>query len=170
MGKFASPLQAELLIEDRGAMRHTLRLATDLTSSTITSPALIHDLSELGLRLETSVRLVEGESVFVDLPFVGIKETRVVWNKGRFFGCEFRSPLSKAESIASLLRASDSLARSRIEGRIEEVIVGVQPSADELAEWEEKFLRSKQAAGYQLVGFRQTSDGLTIAILSEIKQ
>lgn len=151
-------------------MRHLLRIATDLTSSAITSRALIHDISELGLRLETAARLEEGERIFVALPFVGVRETRVVWNKGTFFGCEFCDPLTKVEAVVTLLRAPESLLRGKTEGEIEEVIVGAQPTADELLEWEEKYLRSKQGAGYKLLGFRQTSDGLTIAMLAAIKQ
>lgn len=150
-------------------MRHTLRLATDVTSSTDRSPALIHDLSQLGLSMETSAQLVEGESIFIELPFVGTKETRVVWRKDRIFGCEFRLPLPEASTIAVLLGSENFSSQGKTEGRMEEVVVGVQPTLDDLKRWEDDFLRSKLAAGYQLIGFRQTSDGLTIAMLTRVE-
>lgn len=145
-------------------MRHTLRLATDVGFGAGKSSALIHDLSESGLRVETSAKIAEGESLFVDLPFVGVREARVIWNRDRMFGCEFRAPLEEATAIANLLR----LTVDRPSGIVfEEVPVGVQPTLDEVANWEENFFRPKQSAGYRLLGFRLTSDGTTVAMLTK---
>lgn len=64
----------------------------------------IHDISNTGLLLETKVRLVEGQRLGVDLPDIGFTQAEVVWASGRFFGCRFDTPVSKAAVSAALLR------------------------------------------------------------------
>jgi hypothetical protein len=104
------PLLAELTTEprsadDRAAARRTLRLEVQAASSLATTKALIRNLSERGLLIETTASLVLGETIQVALPEVGSCEARIVWNDGFFFGCEFTTPVSKAAVSAALLLA-----------------------------------------------------------------
>jgi hypothetical protein len=104
------PLLAELTTEprtadNRGAVRRTLRLEVQALSSLNTAKALIRNLSERGLLIETTASLALGETIQVDLPEAGSCEARIVWNDGPFFGCEFTTPVSKAAVSAALLLA-----------------------------------------------------------------
>jgi len=166
------PLQAEisqdLLSQDsRGAVRRTLRLVV-LTSVTQSgwSTASIHDLSESGLKIETAARLAVEEVIVVDLPIIGTVEARVVWKRGSAFGCEFLSPISKAAVSAALLQGYAEAPDADVEPRIEELPIGISPSVEEVVEWKSEFDQSKGPRGYQLLGFRQTPDGLIIALVT----
>ena len=105
------PLLAELRTEartvnDRGAARRTLRLEVQASSSSTDAHiALIRNLSERGLLIETAADLTIGETIQVDLPEAGASPARVVWTDGSFFGCEFISPVSRAAVSAALLLA-----------------------------------------------------------------
>ena len=111
------PLAAELrtetqdLVGRRGA-RRSLRLEVGTTSSSQEgTPALIRNLSESGLLLETKARLSLGERVAVDLPEAGVTIATVIWSDGGFYGCEFIRPVTKAAVSAALLRAPAALDR-----------------------------------------------------------
>lgn len=104
------PLRAEIhsdapVLDQRSAARRILKLEVSGKSSTATAAAIIHNLSEEGLLLETSVDLQVGEALQVELPHVGSTRALVVWNRGEFIGCEFFSPISKAAVSAALLRS-----------------------------------------------------------------
>lgn len=104
------PLPAQLTIEaratdSRGAARRSLNLEVTATSPTDASSALIRNLSERGLLIETAAELAIGETIHVELPEAGTSEARVVWREGPFFGCEFLTPVSKAAVSAALLLA-----------------------------------------------------------------
>lgn len=93
-------------LDDRAAARRTLRLEVHASSSSPDAPiALIRNLSERGLLLETAAGLVIGETIQVDLPEAGASPARVVWTDGSFFGCEFIRPVSRAAVSAALLLA-----------------------------------------------------------------
>ncbi len=105
------PLLAELrtdagAADKRGAARHILRLDVQASSSQNATRAVIRDLSERGLLVETTADLAVGETIQVDLPEAGPSMARVVWTKGSLFGCEFVNPVSKAAVSAALLLAS----------------------------------------------------------------
>lgn len=166
------PLQAEisqdLLSQDsRGAVRRTLRLVV-LASVTQSgwSTASIHDLSEAGLKIETAAQLSVGEIILVDLPIIGSVEARVAWNRGSTYGCEFLSPISRAVVSAALLQGPARTPVPDMEPHIEELAVGKSPSVEEMVEWKSEFDQSKGPKGYQLLGFRQTPDGLIIALVT----
>ena len=105
------PLAAELRTDTqdlvaRRAARRSLRLEVGTTpSSQEGTPALIRNLSERGLLLETNTRLSPGEMIAVDLPEVGATVAEVIWSEGGFYGCEFIRPVTKAAVSAALLRA-----------------------------------------------------------------
>lgn len=91
--------------DERGAARRTLRLEVPTSSSRDANDALIHNLSETGLLLETSTELRVGESLQVELPHAGKTTAIVVWARESFAGCQFSARVSKAAVSAALLRA-----------------------------------------------------------------
>lgn len=117
------PLVAEIqsdapVLDVRSAARRTLRLEVSATGSTDATKALIHNLSESGLLLETDAHLQVGETLQVELPLAGTTTALVVWSRGKFAGCEFTTPLSKAAVSAALLlnpiqRSADPLFETR---------------------------------------------------------
>lgn len=103
------PLLAQLTTDaratdERGAVRRSLRLEVRASPGDATT-ALIRNLSERGLLIETAADLAIGDTLHVDLPEAGVAEARIVWRDGSFFGCEFLTPVSKAAVSAALLLA-----------------------------------------------------------------
>ena len=167
MGKFKRPLQALLSADLRHAQRHTLRLAASTQTESGATNVLIHDLSENGLSFETGAVLNVGETVLVDLPFIGPTEGAIVWNDGSQFGCEFLEPISNSTLSAALLRAPGSPQNDNTGIPFDEIPIGIKPSLDEITEWKVEFEQSQVPLGYRLVGFRQTPEGVLIAMLSK---
>lgn len=167
MGENARPLQAEVYSDERRDGRRTVRLATQLASSSDNAEALIHDLSGRGLRLESSVSFEEGEQLHVELPFLGLVEAKVVWRKGAVCGCEFTTPISQAVVSAALLRSPISRPQSGSDGSVEEIEIAVSPTLEQMTEWEVEFERSQANDGTQLLGFRQRSDGMIVAMVKK---
>jgi PilZ domain len=91
--------------ERRGSRRRKLRLeaegAAALSGGT---QVVIHDLSEDGMLLESSVALRTGERLDLLIPEAGSAGATIVWSSGRFFGCKFERPLPTAAVSAALLR------------------------------------------------------------------
>ena len=104
-------LPAEILTtttsDPRADVRRTLRLRVNAQLSGDAVEAEIRNLSESGLLVETTVDLVIGEILHLDLPEAGTIEATVVWSRGRLFGCEFKAPLTKSIVSAALLRSPD---------------------------------------------------------------
>ena len=93
-------------VERRSAPRRKLRLqAEGASSSAGDSLVVIHDISEEGLLLESSVPLAEGEILEVLIPEAGTAQARVSWTSGHFYGCKFIEPISTAAVSAALLRS-----------------------------------------------------------------
>ena len=108
------PLSAQLVRsrnsgEARAADRRILQLSVTASTSDESTEALIYNLSERGLLLETSADLRVGDSLNVELPNVGEVVAAVVWSRDAFFGCEFDSAISKAVVSAALLRSPAKL-------------------------------------------------------------
>jgi len=89
----------------RSAVRRTLRLHTPAHSSRGAAAALIHDLSERGLKIEVAARLVVDEIIGVELPEAGLVEARIAWVGGGFAGCRFLQPVPRSAVSAALLRS-----------------------------------------------------------------
>ncbi|AKH41068.1 PilZ domain protein [Croceibacterium atlanticum] len=66
---------------------------------------LIHDLSETGLLLESSLQLKVGETVQVDLPTLKQVSARIVWQSGKLYGCQFNQPIPRSARSAAILRS-----------------------------------------------------------------
>jgi hypothetical protein len=90
----------------RRSQRHILKLrAPGATLSDRAAVVLVHDLSLTGFLMETSADLSDGADLQIELPEAGMREARVVWNSGRYFGCEFHAPISKGGLSAALLKS-----------------------------------------------------------------
>lgn len=66
----------------------------------------VHDLSATGLLIEAAADLETGDTLEVEIPGAGPAVAVVVWTSGRFFGCEFAQPISKAALSAAALRSA----------------------------------------------------------------
>ena len=108
MRRVHAEILEDLLSQDsRGAVRRRIRLVIPTSGPQAGwLRALIKDLSETGLRIETTGTLAKGETLLVELPIAGSVEARVVWKQGTTFGCEFAAPISKAVVSAALLQSS----------------------------------------------------------------
>jgi hypothetical protein len=107
----------------RFAPRKRIRLGSP--SKSLGQDLLIHDISSTGFLLETGAKLKAYDRLEVDLPEAGSREAIVVWTSGRFFGCQFAKPISRAAVSASLLRspATDAAPAARValpQGRSED--------------------------------------------------
>lgn len=91
--------------EQRGAARRSLRLEVEGSTVVGQSRAIIRNLSETGLLLESETALAVGEELLVELPQAGAVPARVVWARRPFFGCEFVRPVSRAAVSAALLKS-----------------------------------------------------------------
>jgi hypothetical protein len=101
------------ILDERSAARRTLRLQVPTSLSGDATEALIHNLSEAGLLVETGAELQVGEALQIELPHAGGATAIVVWTRGSFAGCEFAAPISKAAVSAALLLAPVQVAADR---------------------------------------------------------
>ena len=105
------PLAAEILTEQligdqRSAVRRSLRLGVSANSSGNVAMALILNLSETGLLIESVVKLEVGEILYVNLPEACGAKARVAWTEDLLAGCAFLDPISPAAVSASQLKSS----------------------------------------------------------------
>lgn len=88
--------------ERRVALRRTLKLPVSEAGS---RQGIVHDLSLTGLLLETGDNLQVGERIQFDLPERGATAAIVVWNSGKYFGCEFDNRITQGAVSAAVLRS-----------------------------------------------------------------
>jgi hypothetical protein len=96
----------EILAADDRRSQKRRRLHLEAALATSSDEVMIHDISATGVLLETDAELEPFESLQFDLPEIGATQAVVIWSSGRYFGCEFTTPISKAAISASLLRAA----------------------------------------------------------------
>lgn len=89
----------------RRAPRRLLRLAVLGEGDQGEAGAIVRNLSETGLLLETESPLAVGEGLSVELPQAGKVAAEVIWMRAPFYGCEFVRPVSRAAVSAALLRS-----------------------------------------------------------------
>ena len=65
---------------------------------------IIHDLSATGILIETAASLRTFDEIEVELPEVGATTATVMWNGGRYFGCQFHELIPKSALSAAVLR------------------------------------------------------------------
>jgi hypothetical protein len=115
------PLSAEILtervsIDERAAVRRSLRLGVQTHRSGNIAMALILNISETGLLIETVVKLEVGETLHVEIPEASASTARVVWTEALLAGCEFVNPLSARAVSAAQLKSPISTAEGTGEG------------------------------------------------------
>ena len=86
----------------RSAPRRQLSLGATLPETG--DEAIIHDLSTSGILIETKADLATFEQLQLELPEAGQVVATVMWNSGKYFGCEFHKPIPQAAISAALLR------------------------------------------------------------------
>jgi hypothetical protein len=91
--------------ERRSSGRRTLRLQLPAVAGPDASGALVYNLSERGLLLETAATLRQGDLIIVELPEAGAVAAEVIWARDGFAGCEFATRLTTAAVSAALLRS-----------------------------------------------------------------
>ena len=108
----AEILTERLIGDERATVRRTLRLGVSTYSSGDVAMALILNISERGLLIETHVKLAVGETLLVEIPEASASAIRVVWTDNLLAGCEFYDPVSagavSAAQLKSPLRAAGS--------------------------------------------------------------
>ena len=87
----------------RASPRRKISLESSLQATG--DPVTIHDFSSTGMLIETASKLPLLGGIEIDLPEAGNTRAVVVWNSGRYYGCEFKVSLPKAVVSAALLRS-----------------------------------------------------------------
>jgi hypothetical protein len=103
---FMARLQSADQSDRRVSSRRRLCLPSNLEATG--DEVAIHDLSCTGMLIETAAKLAPFDGLELDLPEAGPTQAVIVWNSGRYFGCEFTEPVSKAAVSAALLRSAPS--------------------------------------------------------------
>lgn len=150
----------------RRATRRTLRLEISASHGGQGSEAVIRDLTEHGLRMETDAKLTLGEGILFELPGLKPVEARVAWQSGTTFGCEFATPIPQAAVSAALLQAPFDHPDWAVSTRLEEVDLGAGISLEEIARWHARFEQDSKASGDRLVGFRRGRGGHVLAMIA----
>ncbi|MEO6153946.1 MAG: PilZ domain-containing protein [Croceibacterium sp.] len=86
--------------ERRSTHRHAVGLAVDGPNR-----AIVDNLSQTGLALQTNAALSIGDTFEIELPLVGTVLATVAWAEDGQFGCELAVPISKAAVSAARLRS-----------------------------------------------------------------
>ena len=99
------PLATRIQVQDdtaerRRTRRHPLGLAVEHGGR-----AVVENLSETGLALQTDARLAVGDSFEIELPLSGAVVAVVAWAEDGVLGCEFATPISRAAVSAARLRS-----------------------------------------------------------------
>lgn len=105
MALFAQISSYQVSRDERTSARRLLRLHVPVSASGDAADALVYNLSERGLLLESSAHLKEGDVLVVDLPETGATTAEVIWARDGFAGCEFQKPISRAAISAGLLKS-----------------------------------------------------------------
>lgn len=93
---FEADLVAAPLRRARRGERRVLRAPAQCRRGSMRETVVVLDLSPSGARLRAVSPLRTGHSIWLKLPGLEAKETRVVWTRGFESGCEFLEPLHPA--------------------------------------------------------------------------
>ncbi len=80
-------VESRVPVSIKGCFRRLGNMAHDLE---------FKDLSPSGFRMLTATKLKIGELLWVYMPRIGSRPAVVKWQDGEQYGCEFRTPISKA--------------------------------------------------------------------------
>jgi hypothetical protein len=88
----------------RSSPRRKLSLGSSLqgTGDAVT----ILDFSSTGMLIETAAELLPFDAFQIELPEVGFRQAVIIWNSGRYYGCELNEPVPQAAVSAALLRSA----------------------------------------------------------------
>ena len=76
---------------------------------------VVRDISMSGLLMETEPDILSiDDSVELSLPERGVVRARVIWQSGRFFGCQFNKPVSAGAISAALLKSDPGDASEKL--------------------------------------------------------
>ena len=127
----------------RAATRRTLRLKTRGASPSGTAAeVVIHDLSLTGILIETSDGLTAGESFEVDVPEAGLRQAKVVWNSGHFYGCKFKRPIPPAALSSAILLSPSYSHRVSTSDQVSRALLELQALRSELRQMTEQLARA----------------------------
>ena len=101
----AEIITQQLIGDERAAVRRTLRLGVSTYSSGEVAMALILNISETGLLIETIVKFAVGEMLQLDIPETSSTMVRVVWTEKLLVGCEFVDPVTTGVVSAARLKS-----------------------------------------------------------------
>ena len=108
----------------RRSSRRGLRLRVAASAAEDSADALIHNLSEEGLLLETAIPLRVGDRVDVELPRSRGATAIVIWARDNLYGCEFERQISRATLSAALLLSPAKLPTLSVG----EIIASTEPA------------------------------------------
>jgi len=110
----------------RRSRRRGLRLRISASVAENSADALIHNLSEEGLLLETGIALKIGDRVDVELPRSRAATAVVMWTRDNRYGCKFEREISRAAVSAALL-----LSPAKVPAlSVGEIIASTEPAAE----------------------------------------
>lgn len=99
-------------LEPGGDRRRSPRRSLKLGAGEGGEAVTVHDLSLTGALIETSVPMLVGALVEVELPVAGKIEAEIVWNSGEYYGCQFSLPIAPSALSAALLKAEPRSAQA----------------------------------------------------------
>lgn len=162
--KLMTPTEGQ---ERRVKRRHVLRLDVAISVGEQGSDASVHDLSTVGLRIETDDPLEMGEQLTIELLDNTTVEAQVVWSSNRSYGCRFATPIPQGVVGAIVLQAPIDLPASVPTQSIEEIELQSGLDILRLADWYEDFQKRRSTSGEQLIGFRKIDDHI-VALISRL--
>ena len=165
MARHRQPLNAQITRDARGSARYIVHFTTSVTGAPDDARTIVHDLSETGLRLENLNGIDLGETLIVDLPYVGQVEARIVRSDSNINGAEFLTPISKAAVSAALLRSRPIPPVESDQAVIEEIPVGKDPSIEQIAAFAQELEQTKGITGKRLLGFSRSAEGVINALV-----
>lgn len=83
----------------RAKPRKAMRLEIQASTGADGARALVRDLSEYGLRLETAAELTVGDRFEVNLPMAENVLAEVVWSDSNSHGCKFLRPVPRLSLV-----------------------------------------------------------------------
>src|SRR5579875_238844 len=90
----------------QGDRRRSARRALKLGGNGGAQSVTIHDLSLTGALLETTVPMLVGQILQLQLPEAGKIDATIVWNSGEFYGCQFEFPIAPSALSAAILKST----------------------------------------------------------------
>jgi hypothetical protein len=109
----------------RRSSRRGLRLRVSASVAEDSADALIHNLSEEGLLLETPTILKVGDRVDVELPRSRGATAVVMWTRDNLYGCKFEREISRGTVSAALLLSPAKAPALSVGG----IVASTEPAA-----------------------------------------